>query len=98
MNLKVKIAALTIAMIFTSVACTSKAQIEKALEDNPEIVFNAIKKRPGLFFKTINDIRPMAEQEMKAEEEKSEDARIEDEFKNPKAPLIEDKRVFFGNK
>lgn len=89
---------LTIAMILTGVGCTSKAQIEKALEENPEIVMNAIKKKPGLFFKTINEMRPAAEAEMKEDEEKQEDARIEEEFKNPKQPVVEEGRVIFGPK
>lgn len=96
MKFTIVISALVLMM--TSLGCTSKAQIEKVLEDNPDIVFNAIKKKPGLFFKTINDIRPMAEQEMRDEEERQEEARIENEFKDPKKPVIEEGRVIFGNK
>lgn len=84
--------------MFFALGCTSKAQIEKVLTDNPDIVFNAIKKKPGLFFKTINEIRPAAEAEMKEDEEKQEETRIEDEFKNPKKPVIEEGRVIFGKK
>lgn len=97
-NLKPQLLVTTFVALIFALGCTSKAQVEKILEENPDIVFNAIKKKPGLFFKTINDIRPAAEAEMKDEEEKGEEARIEEEFKSPKSPVVEEGRVIFGKK
>lgn len=80
------------------VGCTSKQQIEKALEDNPDIVFNAIKKNPKKFVEVVNEAVRTAQETARADEEKEEQARVEEEFKNPKQPKIEEGRVIFGKK
>lgn len=81
-----------------SVGCTSKSQLEKVIEENPEIVFNAIKKNPKKFVEVVNEAVKTAQESSREDEAKQEQARMEEEMKNPKKPNIEDGRVIFGNK
>lgn len=83
-------------LMFTG--CTSKQQIEKAIEDNPDIVFNAIKKNPKRFVEVVNEAVRAAQEGAREDEAKEEQARLEEEFKNPKQPVIEEGRVIFGKK
>lgn len=84
--------------IFVATACTSKSQLEKVIEENPEIVFNAIKKNPKKFVETVNEAVRTAQESSREDEAKEEQARLEEEMKNPKKPVIEDGRVIFGPK
>ena len=78
--------------------CTSKQQIEKAIEENPEIVFNAIKKNPKKFVEVVNEAVRTAQEGSREDEAKEEAGRLEEEFKNPKQPVVESGRVIFGKK
>src|SRR5665213_410959 len=78
--------------------CTSKQQIQKLIEDNPEIVFQAIKKNPKKFVEVVNEAVKTAQEGSREDEAKQEAARMDEEMKNPKKPVIEDNRVIFGNK
>lgn len=78
--------------------CTSKQQMEKLIEDNPEIVFQAIKKNPKKFVEVVNEAVKMAQEGAREDEAKQEQVRMDEEMKNPKKPVIEDDRVIFGNK
>lgn len=84
------------ALVMTS--CTSKQQIEKAIEENPEIVFNAIKKNPKKFVEVVNEAVRTAQEGSREDEAKEESTRLEEEFKNPKQPVVEAGRVIFGKK
>ena len=78
--------------------CTSKQQIEKAIADNPDIVFQAIKKNPKKFVEVVNEAVKTAQESAREDEAKQEQVRMDEEMKNPKKPVIEDNRVIFGNK
>jgi len=82
----------------TITGCTSKQQIEKAIADNPDIVFNAIKKNPKRFVEVVNEAVRTAQESGREDEAKEEAARMDEEFKNPKQPAVEEGRVIFGNK
>lgn len=84
--------------VLLATGCTSKQQIEKAIEDNPEIVFNAIKKNPKKFVEVVNEAVRTAQESAREDEQKEEATRLEEEFKNPKKPVVEDGRVIFGKK
>jgi protein-disulfide isomerase len=88
-------AALAIVMVS---GCTSKQQMQKMIEDNPEIVFQAIKKNPKKFVEVVNEAVKLAQESSREDEAKAEAARMDEEMKNPKKPVIEDNRVIFGNK
>lgn len=77
------------------VGCT--AALEKAVEQNPDIVFNAIKKNPKKFIDVVNEAARNAQLDARKDEETAEAAALEEEFKNPKKPNLENV-IFFGNK
>ena len=80
--------------------CTnpSAKDLQKIVENNPEIVFNAIKKHPKKFLDTVNAAAEEARKQSRADAEKAEKEAIEKEFANPKTPTIEKDRVIFGDK
>jgi protein-disulfide isomerase len=81
---------------FTLVGCGSA--IQKIVEQNPDIIFNAIKKNPKKFIEVVNEAARSAQDDARKGEEKAEETRMEEEFKTPKQPKIDEKRVVFGNK
>lgn len=89
---------LSVLALLAAAGCTSKQQLEKTIEENPEIVFNAIKKNPKKFVEVVNEAVKTAQESARADEEKEESKRIEEEFKNPKQAKVEDGRVIFGKK
>jgi protein-disulfide isomerase len=84
--------------ILFAVGCSSKSQIQKVVEENPDIVFAAIKANPKKFVEVVNEAVKSAQEGAREEEAKQEQARMEEEMKNPKKPVIEEGRVIFGNK
>src|SRR5450631_4085323 len=78
--------------------CTSKQQIEKMIADNPDIIFQAIKKNPKRFVEVVNEAVKTAQETAREDEAKQEQSRMDEEMKNPKVPVIEEGRVIFGNK
>jgi protein-disulfide isomerase len=84
--------------MIVAAGCTSKQQMQKMVEDNPEIVFAAIKKNPKKFVEVVNEAVRTAQESSREDEAKQEQARMDEEMKNPKKPVIEDDRVIFGNK
>lgn len=74
------------------------AAIEKTIEQNPDIVFNVIKKNPKKFIEVVNEAARGAQEDSRRDEEKAEETRIEEEFKSPKQPKVEENRVVFGPK
>ncbi len=87
-----------LATLILTAGCTSKSQLEKLIEENPEIVFNAIKKNPKKFVDVVNEAVKTAQETSREDEAKAEQARMEEEIKNPKVPAVEEGRVIFGNK
>lgn len=88
----------TLLAVVVAVGCTGKQQIEKAIEENPDIVFNAIKKNPKKFVEVVNEAVRTAQEGSRDDEAKEEAKRLEEEFKNPKQAVVEDGRVIFGPK
>lgn len=77
--------------------CTTDKQVERALEKNPDLIFDAIKKNPRKFVDTVNEAVRSAQATAREDEAREEAARMEEEFKNPKKPKIAEDRVVFGN-
>lgn len=71
--------------------------IKKTIENNPDIVFDTIKKNPGKFMKTVQEAMNAARMEQAKDEEANESKQMEEEFKNPKKPTIADDRAIMGN-
>ena len=76
----------------------SDKQIEKALRDNPDIVFDVIKDHPKKFFDVLQQARDQAIKAAQEEAKKQEEKELEEAFKNPKKPEIASDRAIFGEK
>ncbi len=88
----------TLAVVFLQIGCTpSKESLTKLIEENPEIVFNAIEKNPKAFIDTVNKAAKQAQVAAKEQRDKDDKDKFEKEFSNPKKPEIDEKRVIFGN-
>ena len=88
---------LGIAMAIIGFGCTpSSSDLKKVIEENPDIVFGAIEKNPDKFIEVVNKAAREAQSKAREREMKAEEDRMEEEFKNPKTPVISDKRVMFG--
>lgn len=81
------------ALILGLGACTGKDALKKTLEENPEILTNAIEKNPLKFMEALNRAAQDARRQQFDDEEKKQSQAVEEEFKNPKTPVIEPERV-----
>jgi protein-disulfide isomerase len=71
--------------------------VKKTIQDNPEIVFEAIKKDPAGFMEVVREAAQGAQKrEMEMAQQQEMEAR-EAEFKNPKKPEIGNNRAILGN-
>lgn len=92
----------TFARIIALVSCigllaSCSELVKKTIEQNPEIVFEAIKKDPKGFMEVV---RNAAQEAQKAEIQaarQAEDKAREDEFSNPKKPELGGNRAVLGN-
>ncbi len=79
------------------VACNpSKDSLKKLLVENPEIVFDVIKEHPDKFLEVVNEAARTAQMKQRENAEKEEQTKMEEEFKNPKSPTIDEKRAMVG--
>lgn len=86
---------LPLALVFFS--CAPKtADIQKALEDNPEILVNAIKKNPEKVLAALQEAAQDGQKRAQELAAKEEEAKFEAEFKNPLKPVVSDSRPSMG--
>lgn len=88
------IAALSILIL--SACATSPSQVEKALQDDPDILVRVIEKHPAKFAAALNTVGQKAEEQARADEERQEKERTEEEFRNPLKPVIAKDRATQG--
>lgn len=91
----------TLARILTLVACLSvlancSELVKKTIQDNPEIVFEAIKKDPAGFMEVVQAAAQDAQKVQREQAAKAEEEAREAEFKNPKKPEIGSNRAVLG--
>ena len=92
----------TIARLLALVSCVAllascSEMVKKTIQDNPDIVFEAIKKDPAGFMEVVRNAAQEAQKtEVQAARQAEEKAR-EDEFNNPKKPEIGGDRAVLGN-
>lgn len=87
------------ALGFSLVACApSASQLQKVMEDNPDVLFSVIKKNPDKFLQVVNEAAQAARasEETRAREEETKNR--EAEFANPKKPVIDEGRAIKGAK
>jgi len=95
---KIKILIASIACIFFAAGCVSKDQVKKTLVDNPDILVEAINKNPKEIIEALNTAAQAARAKTQEQAQVDEAKKLEEEFKNPKKPVINEKRAIFGPK
>jgi protein-disulfide isomerase len=74
------------------VACAPSApQLKKVIEDNPDILYAAMRKDPVKFLEVVNEVAEKAKTQ-------KEEQQFEDGFKNPMKAEIDENRMFQGPK
>lgn len=92
-------AALSLAIASPALAAVSRADLQKALNDNPDLVLEALKKTDkAAFFEYVMDARHDYQEKKQAEEEEKEKAELEEAFKNPYKPEIDENTRIRGDK
>ncbi len=73
-------------------------QVKKVIEENPDIVFDVIKKNPKKFLDTVNETAKLARQVEEKNFKAEQDKMREQEFANPKKPAVQANRAIDGKK
>jgi protein-disulfide isomerase len=81
------------------VACApSASQLQKVMEDNPDVLFAVIKKHPDKFLQVVNEAAQAARAQEEGKFRDEENKKREEEFANPKKPEVTEGRAFKGTK
>ena len=92
-------AALCALVASPSLAAVSREELKAALNANPDLVLEALKKSDkGAFFEFIMDAQHDYQAKKQAEEEAKEKEELDEAFKNPYKPLIDGKTRIRGDK
>lgn len=87
-----RLTAFLLAAIFTAAACAPSApQLKKVIEENPDILYAAMRKDPVKFLEVVNEVAEKAKSQ-------KEEQQFEEGFKNPMKPEIDEARMFHGPK
>ena len=79
------------------IGCSANSkQIQKALEDNPDILVSAIKKNPVQVITALNEAARVAQKQARTDQRKKEENRKDNERKNPLKPRVSKNRVLWG--
>ncbi len=76
--------------------CLGESQVKKVIQDNPEIVFEAIKKNPEKFMEVVQEAAYKAQMAARQKQDADESKAMEEEFKTPKVPVIGEDRATIG--
>jgi protein-disulfide isomerase len=92
-----KLVVLVGALGFMLSSCAPSAkQLKEAIEKDPGIVFAAIEKDPAKFIEVVNKAAREAQSKGAENAAKEENAKRDEEFKNPLTPEIDEKRAIWG--
>ncbi len=91
---KYKILPIILLSLFT-ISCT-KGYVTKVLKDNPEIIAEIIRENPKLIIDSLNKASQEMRKKQVAAAEKLRRKQKEQEFDNPKKPVISSSRAVFG--
>jgi protein-disulfide isomerase len=99
LKIKTVFSCLLAAALLVTVGCApTPSQLKKTLEDNPDVLFGVIKKHPKQFLEVVNEAADQARRQMQEDRVAEEKSKLEEEFKNPKTPEIDEERVIWGPK
>ncbi len=95
-----KISSLVLVAYFIT-GCSTDKQFKKQLEDtlneNPEIVFELIKKNPAKFMTSVEKAARMAKEDMAKQAQLKAEQQLEDAFLNPLTPVVNKTRITKGS-
>lgn len=92
-------AALAILIAAPSLASVSREELTKTLNENPDLVLEALKKADkAAFFEYVMDAQRDYQAKKQKEEEEKEKAELEQAFKNPYQPALDAKTRIRGDK
>lgn len=92
-------AALCALIAAPSSAAISREELKKALDANPDLVLAALKKADkASLFEVVVDAQADYQQKKQKEAEEQEKKDLENAFKNPYKPVLDDKTRYRGNK
>lgn len=78
-------------------ACSPSAeQLKKVMEENPQILTNAIEKNGTAIIESLNKAAMDARQHQAENQETERNKALEDEFKNPKKPEVPEGKAVWG--
>lgn len=84
---------------FVLAGCINKESLRKTLDENPDLIYGVIEKHPKEFIEAVNKAAMSARAEQQKSAEAEQAKQMEDEFKNPKNPVVDlDHRTFEGPK
>lgn len=87
-----------IAVFLLCIGCApSVDQVRKVIEENPEIVLQAIENNPEEFIRIASEASKAAQIKAQEKAERAELDIREQEYQNPKKPELAADRVYFGN-
>jgi protein-disulfide isomerase len=92
---KIVLVTATLGLVLSACAPTSK-QLKEAIEKDPSIVFTAIEKDPEKFIEVVNKAAREAQSKGAEKAAQEENAKRDEEFKNPLKPEIEEGRAIWG--
>lgn len=88
-----------LALFALLVSCSpGKEALKKTLVENPEIIYEVIKKHPVEFLEVLNNAAREAQRTQRERQAQEEEKKLEDQFKNPLKPEIADNRAVLGPK
>ncbi len=87
------------AMVLSLSGCfMTKDSLKKMLKENPDILTEAIEENPAKIMDSLNNAVRKAQQQQFEDREKAQTQERDEEFKNPKQAVIDEKRAIWGNK
>lgn len=89
---------LLLALSLTLIACTKGQDVEKVLNDKPEIILDIIKKNPVKFIDALNEAVKVAQGQQAQKRQEEENKKLEESYNNPLMAEIRDDELFRGNK
>jgi len=77
-------------------SCSPEKMVKDAIEKNPDIVFEAIKKEPAKFMEAVNEAVKKDQESKQKGAAESEAKALEEQFANPMKPELQADRHVFG--
>src|SRR5262245_45263864 len=95
---KFLVSSLIMLAAFIAGCVPSASQMQKTMEEHPEILFGAIEKNPDKFMDVVQKAAEKAREGQANRAQKEESERMEQELKNPLQPVISEERASRGPK